>query len=121
MNRLRPVEEVVDEIYQSSKLPSKVLQADRRVHEEIIGRNVDRALRAAGCPERFLQTACVATVVMPPPESERVRLGWALYEETNGHGPYIPLWPDLAQTTRELYMVRAAAVRVELDKIREEQ
>ncbi len=119
MDKLRPVEDVVDEIYQSSKLPSKVLQADRRAHEEIIGRNVDRALRAAGCPERFLQTACVATVVMPPPESDRVRLGRKCWNARRCERDY--KWEDLPELEKEAWREIAAAVLAEQRKIEEEQ
>ena len=129
MEKLRPVEDVVDEIYQSSKLPNKVLQADRRAHEEIIGRNVDRALRAAGCPERFLQTACVATVVMPPPESERVRLGRVIWEDHRAYMLTRPgmtadwnraSWSEVELWRKEECMRQGQVVAAELAKIREE-
>ena len=117
---MRPVAEATAEVVCRG---APALQSDRRAHEEVIGRNVDRALRAVGCPERFLQTACCATVVLASPKNKRKRLAKVMWEadmvKNIGHMPggHVP-WEKVAETTREDWLNIADAALAELDKIR---
>ena len=128
MDKLRPVEDVWDELCEvdiTDEVAVGIIQADRRAHEEISGRNVDRALSAAGCPERFLFAACVAIV----PETTRERLGRAVREEwvrwakeqENSKPSWLIPWETLPEDQREVDCRIAKAVRAELAKIKEEQ
>ena len=122
MDEPRPLINVVGDLCgRNTTAKVGILRVDRQEVQAIIGRNVGRALREAGCPEKLLGIACCATVVITPEslKEKREQLGQALWES----------WPKFSQTewdevhdsVKESYCDGAQAVLAEDERIRKDK
>ena len=105
MDKLRPVKDVwgeLSDVDTTDEVALGIIQADR---EAVVQACADAVNEEGYEP------------ITKPPESDRVRLGRVAYEANGATYP----WKQQALSTREPYCIEAAAVRAELDKIKEEQ
>ena len=123
MDKLRPVEDVWDELSEPEATDEDVLgiiQADR---DETVLLCVEAAVTA-------ITEYCKGTVsyepireaiyaVAKPPETERERLGRKLWESWPKFA--VTHWGEVLEDVKESYRKGAAVVQAELAKIQEEQ
>ena len=114
MDKLRPIEEVVRDFFDTTDHRlGEILKADREAVVKACAGVADAWVHSANTKSCDLYAAILA--VAKPPEDPRERLGRVACEANNGC-----YWRDTPDKLREAWCIRAAAVLEEQRKIEED-